>query len=61
MFSEYTLPSANVCDFNIGDIFILEDDGKKYILLKRDACKATVQRWYWWDELLERLLRRNLC
>jgi hypothetical protein len=48
-------PSSALCNYNIGDIFTFED-GKRYILLKRDSVKCIVERWTFWDAFLDKLL-----
>ena len=50
-------PSSNLCDVEINEVFTHEN-GKRYILLKRDAVKATIARWTFVNDLLERIARR---
>ena len=50
-------PSSNLCDVEINEVFTHEN-GKRYILLKRDAAKAVIARWFWWNDVLEKIARR---
>ena len=50
-------PSSNLCHIDVNEVFTHEN-GKRYILLKRDAVRCTVTRWYWFNDLLEKIARR---
>ena len=50
-------PSSLFCNINIHELFI-HDDGHRYMLMARDAVKVYAVRWYWWNNILEKIARR---
>jgi hypothetical protein len=50
-------PSSNLCDIELNEVFTHEN-GKRYILLKRDSVKAIVCRWFWYNDVFEKIGRR---
>jgi hypothetical protein len=47
-----TMYNSHIC---VGDV-LKGDNGKLYIMLKRDPWSIYVCRYYWWDELFNKIL-----
>lgn len=47
-------PASSVANINVGEVFKLEDDGKLYLLIHRDAARCVCRPWTWWDKFIVR-------
>ena len=52
-----TIREMDVEGKNVGDI--IDIDGKKFKILKKTTTTVAVERWYWFDALAVRLLKKK--